>query len=376
MAINFPTSLDTLTNPGSGDNLNTAGVVHDVQHADVNDIAEALEAKVGADSSAVATSHDYKIAKLSTRADILGNGGNGSLTFDGAATILGMVPAGNLYTMTRPIFASSITVNAGVTVRTAGYRIFCTGTVTVASTGVIHNNGINGNAGSGASAGGVVSGQTNVEYGDVPNSLAGTNGTTGASTTGGTTTGPTSMGGGGGGGGGGGDSSGGGTAAAGSSGARVLAAIEFLYELLRGFRLQTSVTTFVGAAGGRAGRGAGDGSNSGGGGAGGPTAGGTVVIAASAIANSGTISANGGNGATGGVPPAGNCGGGGGSGGGGGGVIVLAYKTLTNSGTISANGGTLGNGGAGVGTGTTGLNGINGEAGTVLKFNLTTGAWE
>ena len=60
MAINFPTSLDTLTNPTSGNALNSPS--HAGQHSDVNDAIEALEAKVGADSSAVATSIDYKLA--------------------------------------------------------------------------------------------------------------------------------------------------------------------------------------------------------------------------------------------------------------------------------------------------------------------------
>ena len=59
MAINFPTSLDTLTNPSSTDKVDT--VDHASQHSDINDIAEAIEAKVGADSSAVTTSHDYKL---------------------------------------------------------------------------------------------------------------------------------------------------------------------------------------------------------------------------------------------------------------------------------------------------------------------------
>ena len=64
MAINFPTSLDTLTNPTATDQLNSPS--HADQHSDENDAIEALEAKVGADSSAVTSSHDYKIAQLET----------------------------------------------------------------------------------------------------------------------------------------------------------------------------------------------------------------------------------------------------------------------------------------------------------------------
>jgi len=64
MATNFPTNLDSLTNPSIGNNLNNPP--HADQHANANDAIEALEAKVGINASAVTTSHDYKIAKLET----------------------------------------------------------------------------------------------------------------------------------------------------------------------------------------------------------------------------------------------------------------------------------------------------------------------
>ncbi|MCP3684628.1 MAG: hypothetical protein GY861_18330 [bacterium] len=64
MAINFPTTLDTLTNPVATDN--TVTVSHATQHANVNDIVEALEAKVGVDTSAVATSLDYLVTNASS----------------------------------------------------------------------------------------------------------------------------------------------------------------------------------------------------------------------------------------------------------------------------------------------------------------------
>jgi hypothetical protein len=64
MATNFPGGLDALTNPTSSDNLDSAAVLHDVQHANANDAIEAIQAKVGIDSSAVTTSLDYKLAHL------------------------------------------------------------------------------------------------------------------------------------------------------------------------------------------------------------------------------------------------------------------------------------------------------------------------
>lgn len=59
MAINYPTTLDTLTNPSGTDVLTSPD--HAQQHADANDAIEALQAKVGVDSSAVVTSLDYLV---------------------------------------------------------------------------------------------------------------------------------------------------------------------------------------------------------------------------------------------------------------------------------------------------------------------------
>jgi hypothetical protein len=61
VATNFPSSLDALTNPTGSDTL--ASPDHAGQHADSNDAIEALQAKVGVDSSAVTSSLDYKVAQ-------------------------------------------------------------------------------------------------------------------------------------------------------------------------------------------------------------------------------------------------------------------------------------------------------------------------
>jgi len=65
MATNFPTSLDSLTNPSATDTLDSPP--HDEQHADANDAIEALQAKVGVDSSAVTSSLDYKVGDHASR---------------------------------------------------------------------------------------------------------------------------------------------------------------------------------------------------------------------------------------------------------------------------------------------------------------------
>jgi hypothetical protein len=60
MATNFPTSLDTPTNPIGTNQVTSPD--HAGQHADANDAIKALEAKVGVNNSAVTTSHDYKLS--------------------------------------------------------------------------------------------------------------------------------------------------------------------------------------------------------------------------------------------------------------------------------------------------------------------------
>lgn len=59
MATNFPVSLDSLSNPIGSNTLNSPS--HSSQHSNANDAIEAIQAKVGADNSAVTTSLDYKV---------------------------------------------------------------------------------------------------------------------------------------------------------------------------------------------------------------------------------------------------------------------------------------------------------------------------
>ena len=87
MASNFPSSLDTFTNPSSTDAMDSVSVPHATQHSDLNDAVEALQAKVGADSSAVTTSHDYKIADHASRLTTLEGAAGSGLVFISRTTI-------------------------------------------------------------------------------------------------------------------------------------------------------------------------------------------------------------------------------------------------------------------------------------------------
>ena len=85
MATNFPASLDALTNPTSSDSLSSPS--HSAQHANSNDAIEALQAKVGADSSAVTSSHDYKIADHGSRLTTLEGAAGSGLVLVSRTTI-------------------------------------------------------------------------------------------------------------------------------------------------------------------------------------------------------------------------------------------------------------------------------------------------
>ena len=78
-----------------------------------------------------------------------GTGVDGDLVFDGVTTILGMTPVGGVYLMSTDIFAASLTVNAGVTLRTAGFRIYVANTLTIVATGFVANDGDSATAGDG-----------------------------------------------------------------------------------------------------------------------------------------------------------------------------------------------------------------------------------
>jgi hypothetical protein len=272
---------------------------------------------------------------------VFGTGADGPVTFDGTTTVLGLVPSGSVYTLTRDIHCTSITINSGVTLKPANFRIFCRGTITNSGTiSSVGNNAAGGTAGA------------NIPSQSLSGGRAGGNGGTGVSGTGangsaaifGNT----------------GGNGGAGTSGAAGSGGTTSVTLANARDNV----LQTPMPAIVALSGfasgslviqGGAGGGGGGSdasSNAGGGGGGG---GGTIALLAWAVVNNGTISANGGNGAAG---TGGNAGGGGGGAGG----LVLAYTlSAWTAGTATASAGTHGNGSG------TGSNGADGGAGLVLN---------
>jgi hypothetical protein len=84
---------------------------------------------------------------------LFGGGTDGVVDMDGVnayAAFAGLV--GTVYTLTRDVLASTLTVRAGITLCTAGFRVYCSGTLTTEATGVIHNNGAAAVAGAAGAA--------------------------------------------------------------------------------------------------------------------------------------------------------------------------------------------------------------------------------
>ena len=325
-----------------------------------------------------------------------GNGNDGDVTISGNTTL------------TADMFYNNLTVNTGVTLTTAGYRVFVKVTLTTVGTGKIDwigNNGGNGGDGEaydgGNSAGGVAgTAAAALADGFLSGSVAGkagggggigkesTNGEDGGAATAGNNVSIAigTDGNAGGTGGAGGSANGftggaGGATAAGGT-ATVATTKPFCAAwgvLMLDFSTPATPAKYTTSASGSSASGGGGGgagqTGAGGGGGGSASPGGVGVIAANIIVNAGTISYNGGIGGNGGnggngSGSGGNNGPGGGGGGGGaggnGGVLLMIYNRLTNTGTIecaAGTGGTKGIKGASFNTATAAVDGADGAAG-------------
>lgn len=321
---------------------------------------------------------------------------------DGAYTL----SDGSTASLTEDVYYSSISLTNNSKINTAGYAIYCTGTVTIASGSSIYCNG--GAGGNGGNASGTTPGTAGTAgaasnaaarfaagvagRAGIIGGIANTNGAAGnAGTAAGSSvfdTGTTSAGGAGG-------VGGGmiGSAAGGAAGAttrlvpRAGGNQRDLLTLQSGMYINRTAFTFgywaaqAGCGSGGAGGGGKTATTSGAGGGSGGSGGngGILMISAANIANAGAIQCNGGVGGNGGngangVTNGNGGGGGGGGAGGAGGVAILVYRSYGGAGTKTASGGgkgTKGLKGTGAGTGANGFDGsdgTDGPAGLVLEF--------
>lgn len=279
---------------------------------------------------------------------VFGDGSDGVVNFDGSTTVLGLAPASNVYTLTRDIYLyNGSQLSGSAVIKTVGFRIFCSGTLTIGASAKITDNGDDSVAGSGIGgqppsgsfyASGSAGGGGGFGNGAGGNSIT-TAGIGGVGGTGGTGPGTT------------GGVGGAITAPLASAGGYP----RNLVQALTGFP-SSSVQYRGGSGGGGGGGQNGTGPGNGGGAGGG---GGILGLFTQTIVNSGSVQAQGGNGSAGW-----NGGTGAGGGGGGGGGAILLITTSSSYGTFSVAGGS---GGAGTGSGTAGA---TGAAGRLIVMNL------
>ena len=134
MATNFPTSLDSFTDPTSGQAMNSPS--HAANHTSANDAIAALETKVGVNSSAVSTTLDYKVAAL--QAGTVG-GATYTSSWNVSATDLGTEADYNSSSPGTATIPLSLTATVGATV---AFRAIGTGALTIAGSGgaTVHGN--------------------------------------------------------------------------------------------------------------------------------------------------------------------------------------------------------------------------------------------
>jgi hypothetical protein len=293
--------------------------------------------------------------------------------------ILGNLTLSGALTLTEDAFYNTLTLNAGASLNTNGYKIFCkTLDLSNAPASAIRRFGNNGNNAANQTGGGTQAGLNAGTTGGGGQGGAGATGTTGVgavAVVAGSFTNANGGASGAGGQGGAGTPNAGGASRAASTVSAPLDFNRIAFDLLRG------AVTIGGGAGGPGGSaGGGDGTNLGRGGGGGGASGAVIAIYAYTIITSGStassaIACNGGNGGLGASATVGNVGGGGGGAGAGGGYIYILYANKTGpvvTNLLNANGGNGGNGGNGFGTGTGARGGGGGTGGRIQLFNIPT----
>lgn len=284
---------------------------------------------------------------------LFGDGSDGAVTLDGtAAAPSGMTKAGSTYTLTRDFFATNLTVTGASTkLVTAGFRLYCNGTLTCASGAAIANDGstaVGGNvttAGNGAPQGSLGAGRNGGTGGAI--NTVGSAGTNATASYGGA---------GGAGGAGSGGSGAGGTSTAPTASTSRPNALGGMFDGLGIDANTLGNVLFQGGAGGGGGGGSITNTGTGGGGGGGVM----IIFARLIVLNStGDIHVAGGGG--GGTNLDSGCGGGGG-----GGLLILVYASavLASGAAPAFSAATNCPGGAGgmsLGGGSNGTTGSNGQ---------------
>lgn len=331
---------------GDTGNAGAAGAIAQIQDEGSNLPVETIVNFVGAGVTAtdVGGKTVVTIPGGGRNDGLFGTGADGAVHLDGTVGAPAWATkSGSTYTMTADVNATTILIDSGVTVVTAGYRFFYTVSFTNNGTVSYSTAAANG-AAAGTAGAGVAAGVLPSQTAGAGNTGAGAGGTAAVLN---------------------GSSGAGGLGSSGAGGAGIVGQLTSVAKVSGIFSQPSPWLAGVygwngpnaikpGSSGGGGG---GDGTVKGGGGGAG---GGGMLFIGPSFTNNGTISCAGGNG---GSPASGNAGGGGG--GTGGMIAIFSSTTPVNTGTISVAGGT---GGTPTGTG---VAGSSGAAGLLLSVTLS-----
>ena len=126
MATNFPTGVDTFTNPVSNDSLNSPS--HSVQHADANDAIEAIENAI-IDPANYPNQLVNKTTATVRPLPFASNQGTASIVFGGAGTgTVSVTFAASRFTQAPWVYVQTTSANAQTTaaansITTSGFTI-------------------------------------------------------------------------------------------------------------------------------------------------------------------------------------------------------------------------------------------------------------
>lgn len=101
MPTAYPGAIDSLSNPGAGDNLDTASVLHTSQHTNVNDAVEAIENELGINPSGGSATLALRLSAIDTAINNKLNASAfhqpfGVATLDGGSKLVEFVDAGKV----------------------------------------------------------------------------------------------------------------------------------------------------------------------------------------------------------------------------------------------------------------------------------------
>lgn len=130
MATNFPSSLDNSTTIPVEGAITPLSTNHVTAHQNLQDAVEAIEAKIGADSSAVTTSHDYKLGEVVSTDKAVGKTATQTLT---NKTLTAPTVTGATIT-TSTVNGVTLTTGGSATDFLAGDGTYVAGSVSNAST--------------------------------------------------------------------------------------------------------------------------------------------------------------------------------------------------------------------------------------------------